>query len=321
MSDYAERLPPTRAGTGHDPAAAMLHANGAFSNGAPVHALGAAAAALAGAPAVQRLRGAAAAIARPAASPTISGTRPVQRLVAGVDALLNAHSAADPRLVTVPAYLNAISEILTMVNVPHRFGGSLAARLQGARRVPRDIDLEVENGPDVATAYHNLLQANGVTYTYRGVTVLFHTAAQGLHPNLHGGLNLTMTDQGGNTETVFVDISNENAPQFVGGVQSPQQRGVNPGMGSLVTAPELIMNYVRRALTNPQRSAQAVDHQQIAQLLHSAGFNPMDPVHVQQLHTLVLNTFDPPNQQAALNYLGAVINYAMANPQTLQAES
>jgi hypothetical protein len=236
----------------------------------------------------------------------------VQRLPAAVDTLLQQGAAADPGLVTAPLIVNAVSTGLENSGVHHRFGGSLAARLQGAGRAPDDLDVEVENGPDVARAGDALLQVNDRIFTYGAFRARMQARRRSFVPDLHAGVSARFTGENGQAKDIEIDISNENAAVFVAGIRSPEQRGVHGAMGSLVSSPELVMNYIRRILTNPARAAQKGDRLQIAQLLRAAGFDPRIAGHVNQLRQAVEATFIGGNAALALGVLGGIINDARA---------
>jgi hypothetical protein len=241
----------------------------------------------------------------------VENTAVVQRVPADVNNLLHAGAHADPNLALAPLIVNAVSSGLEMSGVPHRFGGSLAARLQGAGRAPQDVDVEVQNGGDVARAGNALLHLNGRIFTYQHQQALVNSRPDGFIQDLHAGVVLGFTNQANNEQRVVdIDISNENAPAFVAGTRSPHQRGVQPAMGSLVSRGELIMNYIRRILTNPARAAQKGDPHQVRQLLISSGFNPHNAAHVAHLRQLVEHTFNPENVHLGLMILTNIINGA-----------
>jgi hypothetical protein len=234
-----------------------------------------------------------------------------QLLPADVEERLLAAANQDPALGGAPLVVNAISGSLEQAHVNHRLGGSLAARLQGAGRQPVDLDVEVQNGPDVARAGNAVLAVNGHDFMYRNLQARIEAVRVSFIPDLHAGVQTRFTAQNGERRVVDVDISNENAPQFVGGVRSPEQRGVPPAVGALVTREELVTNYIRRILTFPERARQKGDHLQIAHLLRAAGFDPRNAAHVDRLRQVIVHTFIPENVQLALGVLEAIINEAI----------
>ncbi|HYJ82373.1 MAG TPA: DUF4157 domain-containing protein [Allosphingosinicella sp.] len=243
-------------------------------------------------------------------APKVAGAaQVVQRVPQEVNNLLQQNVPPDGIVV-----VNAVSERLEGEGVPHRFGGSLAARLSGARRPPSDLDVEVQNGDDVARAGTALEGLNGQTCTHGQAQAQISAVAVLFHANLYALLSLRFAFQDGAVHDVSIDISNENAPECVQGMQSPAQRGVQPGMGSLVSRPELMMNYLHRMINKPQVAEQKGDARQIAQLLISAGFDPADVAHAAELQTIVTNTFDANLRPQALNLLTQIINHHLANP-------
>lgn len=183
---------------------------------------------------------------------------------------------------------NIVRPALTGAGVHYRYGGSFAAFFQGAQRLPGDVDVEVEQPGDVATA-GNAINATGTTtqinafgqgvYACLTKDVLF---GYGRDHALGGGFVMDHMP-------VSVDISNEASPQFSQNVKSPAERGHAFASGDTVSNLELIMNYLdRMAMKGNSKN----DHLQIADLIISAGMvnNPnLKPILHQHIDTHIKN--------------------------------
>ncbi|AGZ29948.1 hypothetical protein X963_6198 [Burkholderia pseudomallei MSHR7498] len=172
---------------------------------------------------------------------------------------------------------------LSTNGIPNRLGGSLGARMHGASRQPQDIDIEVRNSQDLDRAMHLMSSLNTIVEN-NGRRMQVRSEATSHHPGLSGVVKLHFTNESGLTTSISVDITNENNPLFNHNLVSPEQRGVK---GGVVSAPELIINYLDRSLKKQWTSQLKDDDQQIIDLLRNVGFDPSNTRHVAELKGIV----------------------------------
>lgn len=245
-------------------------------------------------------------VPRPAASGGV-----IQRLPADVTAKLDQAGARDPNLGGATLIVTTISDRLSHNRIPHRLGGSLAAKLHGAGRMPHDVDVEVQRRQDVRGAYDTLRQSNG-TVTFRGARVPVRAAGIRFTDGLSAGVRVEFARPGGQPPAgVDVDITNENNPAFNAGLRSPAERGAHARDGNLVSAPELLINYLDRTIQKPATALAKNDHHQIVHLLLAAGFNPRNPTHIGGLRNVIAGLAKPAALNTYLNRLSEIIRAAM----------
>lgn len=238
---------------------------------------------------------------------------PIQLMPVHVANSLAQVANQDPAMVDAPFIVTAVSDWLTAHNIPHRLGGSLAARLQGAGRTPNDLDIEVPNPVALLAAYHAVTNMN-VQVTVNGLHAQCQAQAAAFQVGLLAVVNLRFVDQAGRVRQVSVDIVNENNPQFNQHLQAPAARGVAAPPGDLVQPPELLMNYLDRLAMRQQLGIMKQDHIQILQLLRAHGFHPNNPQSVQAVAQSVAAIAQPGAVQAYLHILTQVINWGLQNP-------
>jgi Domain of unknown function (DUF4157) len=190
----------------------------------------------------------------------------IARLVARVNAL--APSLADqPRAMLLQRATRAVTVLslfdayMRSLGVGYRFGGSLAAWIQGATRGPNDIDVEVANRGKMQELYFRLTQpGSGWTGSFQ--------------QNPEGQILSLLAWHQSYPDFIF-DMASEADPSLqwpannLEGMQVAQ--GAPPESGGLVPAPELIVNYLDRMTRKPAVSEQKNDWAQIRDLLISAG--------------------------------------------------
>jgi hypothetical protein len=173
-----------------------------------------------------------------------------------------AHPPFDPNLLA--HIVRTFDAFMRAQMVAYRFGGSMAAWLQGGARVPQDIDVEVAN------------------------PARMQALAQALHQ--HGWVGQGRTGPSG--QVILLNAHHPTAPNFVFDMVSeadPALTGpamVHEGMeissgdigptGGVVGTPELIINYLDRIVQKPDIAQQKGDVQQIGTLLNAAGVGRAD---------------------------------------------
>ena len=148
----------------------------------------------------------------------------------------------------------------------YRFGGSLSALLQGAPRLPEDVDIEVTNRANMQ-ALHREIAGLGGGWSFQSSVA----------PD--GEVIAIFAQHRGMREMSF-DIVNETHPVAFGQAhhvhEMMQLEGDAVESGDLVPPDELILNYLDRMLKKPQRAAEKNDPAQIVGLLRGAGVSSLE---------------------------------------------
>lgn len=141
-------------------------------------------------------------------------------------------------------------------NITYRYGGSFAAFLNGASRIPQDIDIEVEKGEDI----DNILTALGITPKNDAPLKSYQ---KGLFAML--SFSRTIEEDGSNiTESVDLDISNESSEAFSKYISSPTETKQQFETGNVMDIWGLILNYLDRIM---RKGNSKNDNEQIKNLV------------------------------------------------------
>jgi hypothetical protein len=179
---------------------------------------------------------------------------------------------------------SAIDRILRDHGIAHRFGGSMAAALYGGKRNPSDVDVEVGTDQDAQSALKILSHLNDDIKVGDNKV---HVKSKFVHDhNSAGGqVRLKFEHPSGRVVEVDVDVINENHPNMIGGLHSPQTRGVaiDPREPNFLKPYDLIANYLDRLVSNPAYAHSKQDPLQVMSILHGLGFDPHDAEHVESL--------------------------------------
>jgi hypothetical protein len=180
--------------------------------------------------------------------------------------------ATRPNMVGVELFAGTPKAILDSVGIHSRAGGSLVAAQYGGGRHPEDVDLEFNNGHDLEAAYQTLANFNGQV-TLEGQQ--FQVRGQKLqhNPGMGAQIYLHFADSAGRTQSIPVDLTNENNPAFNEGLIAPQARGIGAGSSRQMSPEELVVNYLDRMGKKPDTAMRKGDAQQIASILRNQGFN------------------------------------------------
>ncbi len=190
-----------------------------------------------------------------------------------------------PNLRGIQMMAGTAAAIINRAGVYFRLGGSLAARVKGASRMPGDIDIEVQNPTDLRTV-HDAIAKTDTTVTMNGESWHVQGQADQVDPGGNGGVAiLKFTNQFGQTASINIDITNENNIMFNKNMLSPGERGA-PSKSLIgkdgspripkTKAKELVMNYLDR-IYKPDRvdiSKMKGDEAQVAGILRNNGISP-----------------------------------------------
>ena len=83
------------------------------------------------------------------------------------------------------------------------------------------------------------------------------------------------------------------------------------GGGDLVSAPELVMNYLDRRLKKPNVAETKQDHLQVVSILQNAGFDPANPADADNLREVITGLARQDELPLYLNLLEQIINWAI----------
>lgn len=141
-------------------------------------------------------------------------------------------------------------------NIGYRLGGSLSAYIQGGRRFPKDVDVEIQNSDDMRAVFDRM-ENGGWSLPPRspdgGVPPVF-TAR---HPQLHYDFD------------IVDEIRGFESPFRVN--EGMQLEGAAVKSGVLMPRGELITNYLDRLVNKPGMAVEKSDSAQIANLLEEGG--------------------------------------------------
>ncbi|NEP36550.1 MAG: DUF4157 domain-containing protein [Moorea sp. SIO3B2] len=196
---------------------------------------------------------------------------PLQLLPAHVTGLLERAAKTDRNMKVAQTRVGAVSQRLKSGNVPHRIGGSMAARLQGGKRTPKDVDIEVQNEYMLEMAKYRMLGWHGSRIIISGSEALVSARVErdirGFLTTLEIGFEL---DNNRWLDKFEVDIVNENNDDFTKDQVPPHQRVAPSQFGVLLSPIELVMNYVDRYKRDSKLSEEKQDRTQIKKLLSKA---------------------------------------------------
>jgi hypothetical protein len=148
----------------------------------------------------------------------------------------------------------------------YRFGGSLSALLQGAPRLPQDIDIEVTNRANMQALFGRVSElGSGWSFTSSAAA---------------DGEVVAIFAQHASTGDLQFDIVNETHPVAFGQAhqvhEMMQLEGDAVVSGDLTPADELILNYLDRMLKKPDRAVEKNDAAQVVGLLRGTGVDGLD---------------------------------------------
>ena len=150
-------------------------------------------------------------------------------------------------------------------NIGYRFGGSISAFLQGAGRLPQDIDVEVSNGANMTVLLDRMRNPN--------------SGWVGDHVRQDGDV-IVIVARNANVPGYSFDIVSEargfNSPFVLH--ESMQVEGSAVESGGMMPREELILNYLDRILNKPEVSESKGDANQVADLLKAAGCKSVSDV-------------------------------------------
>ncbi len=195
----------------------------------------------------------------------VARARSVQRQIA--DTVQLVHQRAAQYFGNPPFDPNALGQVLTAFDafmrqqgVAYRFGGSMAAWIQGGGRVPQDIDIEVAN-PNRMQALARVLATGASGWTGNGRTD-------------HTGRVILLNAVHQSQPTLTFDMVSEADPALMGPAAVHEGMEVDQGelgeTGGLTSPPELIINYLDRILNKPHVAQAKNDVAQIGNLLTTA---------------------------------------------------
>lgn len=193
---------------------------------------------------------------------------PVQRDIQGTIASLQARTRGlqAPREGILANGFDHLARILiefdrfmTDNKIGYRFGGSMAAFIQGAGRPPMDIDVEVTNQENMKTLARVM---TGQDSGWSGQVIPIGPQT--------GVLNVSHR----NVPGITFDIVNETIPQLPHSGAVKETMEIDAGRvptGGIVPSAELIFNYLDRMISKPDTARAKGDDRQIAELLAGAG--------------------------------------------------
>lgn len=162
---------------------------------------------------------------------------------------------------TLAFVLQEFDKFMKGLNIGYRFGGSMAAYIQGASRSPNDIDVEVSNRGKMQELAYALRQPGSGW-----------TAAE--HRNADGQVILLQAKHK-NAPLIVFDMVSEADPSLKQPAEILEDMQVDVGEalpgGGLVSPAELIINYLDRIQKKPQVAQAKNDQQQILDLLIRQG--------------------------------------------------
>ena len=172
--------------------------------------------------------------------------------------------------------LREIFEKLESENLSYKVGGSIAAKLLGARRSPNDLELEMPDTPSVLKG-HEAINEIATTYKIQNSYVKLGNPTFGVSIKFDGTIN---NDQTENAEPVRfeIDMIDENADGMDGQLEKPQVMDIFSGNASreidnVVERSRLIVNYVDRSYKKPDKARLKQDYHQIHDLLETGNKN------------------------------------------------
>lgn len=188
----------------------------------------------------------------------------------------------------LPIVSFAINRILSESGIPHRFSGSMASALHGARRRPVDVDVEVMDKHDLKTAMNTLSHFDDQVEMPDGTVVHMRGERMGFRlfqGNEGGMIKMTTTHSDGREAVTWVDLTNENHRRLIGGLNAPNSRGIaiDPRRPNYLSPHELIANYLDRMMRKPRKSETKEDSQQIIDILRNLNFDLKNPFDVESV--------------------------------------
>lgn len=179
----------------------------------------------------------------------------------------------------LPIVSFAINQILNENGIPHRFGGSLAGALHGGRKMPVDIDMEVDDKRDLKDALDTLSHFDDQVEMPDGTVVHMRGKRMGFRlfeGNAGGMIKMVTTHADGREDVTWVDVTNVNHHRMIGGLNSPNSGAIakNSRRPNYLSPQELIANYLDRMLRKPRQSERKNDCQQIVDIMHKLNFDP-----------------------------------------------
>lgn len=172
--------------------------------------------------------------------------------------------------------LTLITRWLRENGVKHRFGGSAAAKMKGAERMPEDVDIEVSGSDNLRYAQAAFRSINGK----REVKV--DAASPSYLLSCEGTVGeiireatfmakVKFTQDSGESVIVDFDVVDENTPIFNKNLKPPKERGIDYKNNRVVNQSELIVNYLDRRLKKKELSIQKNDQKQILDIIRANG--------------------------------------------------
>jgi hypothetical protein len=172
--------------------------------------------------------------------------------------------------------LREIFEKLESENLSYKVGGSIAAKLLGARRSPNDLELEMPDMPSVSKG-HEAINEIATTYKIQNSYVTIGNPVFGISIKFDGTINNDHTES---AEPVRfeIDMIDENADEANTQLEKPQVMDIFSGNASreidnVVERSRLIVNYADRSYNKPDKARLKQDYHQIHDLLETGNKN------------------------------------------------
>jgi hypothetical protein len=186
-----------------------------------------------------------------------------------------------------------------------KLGGSLAVRLRGGEKEPKDVDIELPSAGQLEDAHERLTGK----FKFRGESLTVRTCEDEFQAGVGVLLDVKLERSSVRTNSarVGIDLINENTPSFNREIAAPERTG-SPAVGTSDPF-RLVVNAVDRRMNKPAMSVSKQDAKTIYHLLKDMGYHPSDSSHRRAIKDQIASKLaDPRDASDYMRVLEKMLN-------------